>query len=118
GVVTPERLAALLDYWRPRLETAGMALDVPLDFPRSVETSYQPAGISVVLGQDVAAAARELGRSGNATLFMTLLTAWKALLSRYTGSKDVAIATPVAGRSRVEFEKLIGLFTTTLLLRT
>src|SRR4029079_7760678 len=53
-----------------------------------------------------------------ATLFMTLLAAFQALLARYSGQEDIVVGTPIAGRTRVEVEGLIGLFVNTLVLRT
>ncbi|MCU0687882.1 MAG: amino acid adenylation domain-containing protein, partial [Polyangiaceae bacterium] len=49
---------------------------------------------------------------------MALLAAFQALLARYAGINDVSIGTPVAGRTRLEFEGLVGLFVNTLVLRT
>jgi amino acid adenylation domain-containing protein len=51
-------------------------------------------------------------------MFMTLLTAFGILLSRYTGSQDIAVGTPVANRNRAETEAMIGFFVNTLVLRT
>ena len=48
---------------------------------------------------------------------MTLLAAFQTLLHRYSGQTDIVIGSPVAGRSRREFEKLIGFFLNTLVLR-
>ena len=45
-----------------------------------------------------------------ATLFMTLLAVYHALLHRHAGQTDFAIGTPVAGRTRPELEPLIGMF--------
>jgi non-ribosomal peptide synthetase component F len=59
-----------------------------------------------------------LARDEGATLFMTLLAAFKALLYRYTGGEDILVGTPIAGRTRVELEGLIGCFVNTLVLRT
>ncbi len=59
-----------------------------------------------------------LSRREGATLFMTLLAAFKALLYRYTGQRDIVIGTPVANRNREELEELIGFFVNTLALRT
>jgi amino acid adenylation domain-containing protein len=61
---------------------------------------------------------RELGRREGATLFMTLLAAWKVLLSRLSGEREVVVGTPVAGRGSRELEPLIGFFVNTLVLRT
>jgi non-ribosomal peptide synthetase component F len=48
---------------------------------------------------------------------MVLLAGFQALLSRYTGEREVAVGTAVAGRGRAELEGLIGFFVNTLVLR-
>ncbi len=48
---------------------------------------------------------------------MTLLTALQTLLGRYTGQSDVAVGSPIAGRTRKELEDLIGFFINTLVFR-
>jgi hypothetical protein len=58
-----------------------------------------------------------LSRSENATLFMTLLSAWQVLLARYSGQNQIVVGTPVAGRTATETENLIGFFVNTLALR-
>jgi amino acid adenylation domain-containing protein len=60
----------------------------------------------------------ELGRERGATPFMTLLTAFKVLLSRYCNTPDIVVGTPISGRNRGEVEPLIGFFVNTLVLRT
>jgi len=52
------------------------------------------------------------------TLFMTLLAAFNILLSRYTGSRDVVVGTPAAGRTHTETESMIGFFVNLLVLRS
>lgn len=49
---------------------------------------------------------------------MTLLTAFYALLHRYSGQEDILVGTPVAHRNLPEPEHLIGVFINTLVLRT
>src|SRR6185436_19855544 len=58
-------------------------------------------------------AARRLG----ATPFMLLLAGFSALLSRYSGQRDLVIGTPIANRGHAELEDLIGFFVNTLALR-
>lgn len=48
---------------------------------------------------------------------MTFLAAFNVLLSRYSGSHDISVASPVAGRDRSELAGLIGFFVNTLPLR-
>ena len=61
---------------------------------------------------------KELSRQHKATLFMTLLAAYKAFLHRYTGQEDLAGRDPIADRDRPEVASLMGFFINTLVLRT
>jgi amino acid adenylation domain-containing protein len=61
---------------------------------------------------------KALSRQEGATLFMTLLAAFQTLLHRYTGQSIVVVGSPIAGRTHLETEGLIGLFINTLVLRT
>ena len=63
-------------------------------------------------------ALRSLSRREGATLFMTLLAAFQALLHRYSGQVDIVVGIPIAGRTRMEVEALIGFFVNMLVLRT
>src|SRR4030088_2195589 len=60
----------------------------------------------------------DLSQQQGATLYMTLLTAFKVLLYRYSGQEDICVGTPVAGRNQQELEGLIGFFVNTLALRS
>src|SRR4030095_3227799 len=71
-----------------------------------------------ILPVRLAAALEELSRAEGATLFMTLLAVLQTLLYRYTGQEDICGGSPIAGRDRVEIERLIGFFVNTLVLRT
>jgi non-ribosomal peptide synthetase component F len=57
-------------------------------------------------------------RQQGVTLFITLLTAFKTLLYRYTAQEDIVVGTSTDGRNRVELENLIGFFVNTLVLRS
>ncbi|HEU0078247.1 MAG TPA: amino acid adenylation domain-containing protein, partial [Longimicrobiaceae bacterium] len=72
----------------------------------------------VDLPAEISAGLRALSRREGATAFMTLLAAWQLLLSRYSGQEDVSVGTPIAGRTRLETEGLIGFFVNPLVLRT
>ena len=52
------------------------------------------------------------------TLFMFLLSAFKVLLSRYSGQEDICVGTPIANRTQAELEEMIGFFVNTLALRS
>ena len=50
-------------------------------------------------------------------MFMMFLSAFNLLLSRYSGSSDVVVGAPIAGRSQEETHESIGYFVNTLALR-
>ena len=80
--------------------------------------TYRGAHQSVLLSRPCTEALKALSRAEHATLFMTVLAAFKTLLYRYTGQDDIAMSCPIAHRQRTEFEPLIGALINTLVLRT
>ncbi|MBF6079693.1 hypothetical protein IU498_34305, partial [Nocardia beijingensis] len=60
----------------------------------------------------------ELARGHGATLFMVVHAAFAVLLARLSGSGDVAVGTPVAGRGERELDDLIGMFVNTVVFRS
>ncbi|MBV9773181.1 MAG: amino acid adenylation domain-containing protein, partial [Gemmatimonadetes bacterium] len=113
GTVLEEQVG----YWKRKLAGAPPLLEIPTDRPRAPDQSPRAAVHPLVLPDRVVEGLRELSQREGATLFMTLLAAWQALLSRYSGQEDVVVGTPVAGRDRKEVEGLIGFFVNMLALR-
>jgi amino acid adenylation domain-containing protein len=106
-----------LDYWRKQLKGAT-ALQLPTTRPRPASQTFQGAICSAVLPKELASALKDLSRRNDATLFMTLLAGFKAVLYRYTQQQDIVVGCPIAGRTRAETEPLIGFFVNTLALRS
>ena len=115
--VSGELLDRQIRYWKQHLN-GSFPLNLPTDRPRPGIQSNRGGRTEVVMPEMLAESLKALGRHENATLFMVLLTAFQALLGRYTGLEDIAVGTPTASRSRVETEKLIGIFINVLVLRT
>ncbi|HEX5289050.1 MAG TPA: amino acid adenylation domain-containing protein, partial [Streptosporangiaceae bacterium] len=109
--------AASMDYWREQLADLS-PVELPADFTRGASRSWAGATVTFELPADLTAGLRGLARDEQATLFMILLTAFQLLLAHYTGSTDIAVGTPVAGRDAEETETLIGLFFNAIVLRT
>jgi len=105
-----------LDYWKHQL--AGVTLlQLPTDRPRPTVQTFSGATFPVKLRRSVADEVRSLSGREGATVFMTLLAAFQALLSRHSGQEDVVVGSPIAGRNRAELEGLIGFFVNSLVLR-
>ncbi|KAG9613471.1 hypothetical protein KCV01_g1174, partial [Aureobasidium melanogenum] len=109
--------AAQLDFWRAELASAPSLVDLATDRPRPAVQDYRGSRIEVAFDSELTRALRSLSQRHGATLFMTLLAAWGAVVSRLSGQDDVVIGSPVANRSHTEVEPLIGFFVNTLALR-
>jgi amino acid adenylation domain-containing protein len=107
-----------LAYWKGQLAGAPALLDLPADHPRAAVQSYRGAQEVMKLRPELLERLQALGRREGVTLFMVLLGAWQVLLSKYSGSEDVVVGSPIAGRNRREIEDLIGFFVNMLVLRT
>lgn len=107
-----------LDYWKEKLQAPRAMLAVPLDRQRPPEPTFVGAQHRFALGAELTRELRRVGREHGATMFMVLLSGFKALLHRYTGETDVIVGTAIAGRNRPEVEPLIGFFVNTLALRS
>jgi amino acid adenylation domain-containing protein len=107
-----------LDYWRRQLQDAPGAIDLPTDHPRPPVQDLRGGKESLVLPQPLSEGLKALSRQEGATLFMTLLAGFNALLTLHSGQDDLVVGAPVAGRTRVETEGLIGFFINSLALRT
>jgi amino acid adenylation domain-containing protein len=107
-----------LTYWRAQLAGAPELMALPTDRPRPSVQTYGGARELMELSPALVERLRALARRERVTLFMVLLSAFQVLLSKYSGTDDVVVGTPVAGRTPNETEELIGFFANTLVLRT
>src|SRR5262249_49434663 len=113
-----EALDTQLSYWKQHLAGAPAVLDLPTDRPRPAVQSFRGAGHVFHLSRSASDALHALSRRENATLFMTLLAVFETLLMRYSAQEDIVIGTPIANRTRLETESLVGFFVNVLALRT
>ncbi|ARU62851.1 hypothetical protein CBW65_19120 [Tumebacillus avium] len=112
-----ETLDTQVNYWKDKL--SGLTpLQLPTDFPRPPMQTYRGAAESFELPEKVASLLRSLSQRHQVTLFMTMLAAFQLFLARYSGQDDIAVGTPIAGRTSEETEGLIGFFVNTLVMRT
>jgi amino acid adenylation domain-containing protein len=106
-----------LEYWKNKLSGVS-PLQLPSDYSRPAHQGTAGAIYNFNLESSLSSQMKELSLSSGATLYMTLLSAFKVLLYRYSGQEDICVGSPVAGRSHQEIEGLIGFFVNTLPLRS
>lgn len=115
--LTGDQAAAGLAYWRQRLAGAPDTLDLRIERPHPNAVGDPGAAVRFAVPTEVVEPLRALARRERATLYMVALAGYAALLSRYAGEADVVVGAPAAGRTRVEWEGLVGFFVNTLPLR-
>lgn len=113
----PERLEALLSYWRKRLVGEPPTV-LPLDHRRPSLPSHRGGLESFRVSPELRNALQSLAHQERATLFMVLLSAFKVMLHRCGGEEDISVGTPVAGRTHSDLEGLVGFFVNLVVLRS
>jgi amino acid adenylation domain-containing protein len=117
GRLEGDSLARLKDYWLAQLAGAPTVLEIPGDHPRPSKQTFRGDVHLFDLDAALTARVQALAKRQDSTLFMTLFSAFAALLWRLTGQTDMLVGTPIAGRMSADVESLIGLFVNTLALR-
>ncbi|MEU2122605.1 non-ribosomal peptide synthase/polyketide synthase, partial [Nocardia niwae] len=106
-----------IEFWTDTLAGLPDQLALPTDRPRPAKQSLRGDQVPLTIGARLHADLAALGRRHGATLFMVLHTAFAVLLARWSGTDDIAIGTPVAGRGAAELDDVVGMFVNTLVLR-
>ncbi|BAZ82712.1 non-ribosomal peptide synthetase [Sphaerospermopsis kisseleviana CS-549] len=113
-----ETLASQENYWKQQLGDAPRLLELPTDHPRPAQQSYQGGREEYCLSQELTQKLKNLSQEQGVSLFMTLLTAFNILLSRYSRQEDLCVGSAIANRTHSHTEGLIGFFVNTLVLRS
>ena len=112
-----DRLERSLAFWRENLAGVPLTIALPADRFRPAQRTDRGGRLTASIDAPLVRALKDIGRRQGATLFMTMLAAFQALLARVTGTTDVVVGCPVAGRDDPSLENLIGPFINTIPLR-
>jgi amino acid adenylation domain-containing protein len=114
----PETLDRQIDHWRTALAQPLPRLEIAGDRPRPGMPTHAGSMEVFELSGDLIGKLKALARTENATLYMVLLAAYKAMLYRYTGDTDIIVGGVTDTRRRPELQPLIGYFLNTMALRS
>ncbi len=112
-----EVLEQKLKYWKEKLEGIPEILELPLDYTRPPLQTFNGDSINFVIEKDTIDKLRNINIKEGLTNFMSLLTVFQILLSKYSRQDDIVIGSPIANRTHSKVEELIGFFVNTLIIR-
>jgi amino acid adenylation domain-containing protein len=105
-------------YWLQQFKSDIPVLEISGFKKRPVIKTYHGKTITYTYPETLLLALKEFSKKHQVTLFMTLMTGVKTLLTRYSNQNDIIVGTPIAGRSHPSLENQIGLYLNTLAIRT
>ena len=112
-----DALARDVDYWKKQLQGIPEQLELPRDRPRQAMQTYKADYCSATLTGQQVDALKQFSQANQATLYMSLLSAFAVLLGRYSGQDDIVVGSPIANRREAQLEDLVGFFVNSLVMR-
>lgn len=110
-------LSAQKAYWLDTFKGEIPVLDLPYDYKRPVEQSFEGDTVELSLSPELTQQVKAFASETTTTEYMVYLSALMILLSKYSRQEDIIIGSPVAGRTHKDTEQMLGMFVNTLALR-
>lgn len=111
SILKTKEMEVKKNYWLSKLGNNDIpVLNFPTDFKRSNKKSYNGGRITVLSNKDIINNLNSIAIKNSTTTYMITLTAYYVLLSKYSQQEDIIIGSPIAGRQKKQFSKLIGMF--------
>ena len=108
-----------LSFWRNRLEGAEGPWEIGARSPDpSADTGFASVQSTQILPEALCRSLASLSRSRGASLLSLLLAAFRCLLHRYTGRRDLLAGTTLPNRPSRRAQSLLGMMSNLVALRT
>ncbi len=104
-------------YWQEQLAGELPILELPTDKPRPIVQTYQGQSYLLKLDDALIQKLKNIAIISGTTLYKLLLTAFDIQIYHYTHQKDILIASPMRGRVKEDFQKIVGYFANLIPLR-
>ena len=95
-------------FWNERLAPTVPLLCLPTDRPRPAVRTYSGSSLAFDIGPELCRQLKALARAQRVTLYTLLVAAFQALLHRYSGQEEFLMGSPMLGRTRPEFQRVLG----------
>nr|WP_272949265.1 non-ribosomal peptide synthase/polyketide synthase [Mycobacteroides franklinii] len=110
-------IAAQLAYWEDALAGLPERVALPTDRPYPPVADQRGSTVEVQWPTELQQRVRAVAGEHGATSFMVMQAALAVLLANLSGTSDVAVGFPIAGRRDSALEELVGFFVNNLVLR-
>ncbi|MEL6969054.1 MAG: amino acid adenylation domain-containing protein [Bacteroidota bacterium] len=105
-------------FWQAKLKGASQILPLPTIAPRPKRLTGAGGLLVEVIDPAFAEEIRQFSRKAQVTVFITMLTAFKIVLSKFSNETDLCIGTAAANRRLGVMQTMLGMIINTLALRT
>jgi amino acid adenylation domain-containing protein len=106
------------EFWLKEFAGDVPRIAIPYDFPRPAVQDFIGEKFYLEMGETVTLALKKRAQEKNVTLFMILMAIFNVMLWKISGSEDIVVGTPTAGRRHEDLELIMGMFVNTLVLKT
>lgn len=117
GYLASEGMKRQRDYWLKEMSGGPPSFALRTDYPRPKRQSFNGMREEFVIPSELCGGIRAYASAKGVTAYTVMLAAYYILLARYSGCEDIVVGIPAAGRSRAEFDGIVGMFVNTLALR-
>ncbi|TRX53354.1 amino acid adenylation domain-containing protein [Fulvivirga sp. M361] len=112
-----KRIAKQEKFWLAQFQDGFERLNLPCDYARAKNQTYEGDDITFKLGADQFAKLNDLVSTTDATLFSVVLAFYKVFLAKIANQREVVLGIPVVNRPHNDLMNTIGFFVNTLVLK-
>jgi acyl carrier protein len=116
-ILTGEKMKSRESYWLKEFAENVPVLNLPMDNVRPGVRSFDGGGVYFELDREQTRALKTLASTKDVTIYMLLLAIYNIFLAKLSGTEDIVVGVPTAGRKHAESEHIIGMFVNTLAVR-